>query len=111
MKIFMIFTTIICIFLSGCSKKNSPKTPPKCDDTEVLQMLKDDLVQTWEPFCDGSDDNKYCKVKSGVFANIQTTKTDNIETKCYTEFSFGEYTYFIDYLAKYENGKLVVEKE
>ena len=111
MKKFGLFLVIFAVLFGGCGKNKTAQTPPKCDDEQVLKIVKEDFVEKYSSFCDPSEpQSKWCMAEQGEFSEI-TTVSSGDETKCEAWYSFGEYSYFFEYSAKFEKGKLVVERE
>ena len=109
MKKFVIFMAVICIFLSGCSKKkDEQKTASSCNNPVVLQELKNAIVKEFKPLCDkGEEYVEYCNAETGEFF---VNEIDFYDGECVVPFDISDDIpgWIVGYKVEYENKKPVV---
>lgn len=106
MKKTFVFSVILTIFLSACSKEEAqPKSAVECDKPQVVQMLKEQVLQSKSLCKDPKDElDLYCHIEKGEFKNFKMTGTNSLYTTCYVEYAVVETVGFVfDYEVRLEN--------
>ncbi|MBP3220523.1 MAG: hypothetical protein J6M43_00595 [Neisseriaceae bacterium] len=97
MKKTFVFSVILTIFLSACSKEEAqPKSAVECDNPQVVQMLKNQVLQSKSLCKDPKDElDLYCQIEKGEFKNFKITGGNNTHNSCYVEYDVGDGIGFI----------------
>ena len=107
-KFLVVCLAVLCIvFLGGCGKKSAKENLAKCDDPVVLQMLKNQILESKLLCKDPKDElDLYCQIENGKFKNLKMTMQSGSYIGCYVEYAVVDTIGFVfDYEVQYENKK------